>query len=62
MGLGNFRLPREVRGADVAVVDRILHHVAAATTSKIMRVYDKSELFEPRRKVLGDWAALIERE
>jgi integrase len=52
----------EVLGADVAVVDRILNHVATATTSKIMRVYNKSELFEPRKKVLGDWAALIERE
>lgn len=52
----------EVLGADVAVVDRILNHVATATTSKIMRVYNKSELFEPRKKVLGEWAALIERE
>lgn len=52
----------EMLGADIAVVDRILNHVATATTSKIMRVYNKSELFEPRKRVLREWAELIERE
>ncbi|MFM5953304.1 MAG: tyrosine-type recombinase/integrase [Novosphingobium sp.] len=52
----------EVLGADISVVDRILNHVATATTSKIMRVYNKSELFEPRKRVMRDWAGLIERE
>jgi integrase len=52
----------EMMGADIAVVDRILNHVATATTSKIMRVYNKSELFEPRKRVLREWASLIERE
>jgi hypothetical protein len=52
----------EILEADIAVVDRILNHVATATTSKIMRVYNKSELFEPRRRVLRAWAALIEAE
>lgn len=52
----------EVLGADIAVVDRILNHVATATTSKIMRVYNKSELFEPRKRLLIEWAELIERE
>jgi integrase len=51
----------EVLGAEIAVVDRILNHVATATTSKIMRVYNKSELFEPRKRVLREWAELIER-
>jgi integrase len=46
---------------DIAVVDRILNHVATATTSKIMRVYNKSELFEPRKRALAAWADLIER-
>ena len=46
---------------DIAVVDRILNHVATATTSKIMRVYNKSELFEPRKRALAQWAELIER-
>lgn len=41
------------------VADRILNHVATATRSKIMRVYNKSELFEPRRKALADWAELL---
>jgi integrase len=48
-------------GIDIAVVDRILNHVATATTSKIMRVYNKSELFEPRKRALAEWALLIER-
>ena len=52
----------EVMGADMAVTDRILNHVATATRSKIMRVYNKSEMFEPRKRVLREWAALIERE
>ncbi len=50
----------EVLGADISVVDRILNHVPTATTSKIMRVYNKSELFEPRKRVLRQWAELIE--
>jgi len=41
------------------VADRILNHVATATRSKVMRVYNKSELFEPRRKALCDWAKLL---
>ncbi len=55
-------LASEVLGADITIVDRILNHVATATTSKIMRVYNKSELFEPRKRVLREWAELIERE
>jgi len=41
------------------VADRILNHVATATRSKIMRVYNKSELFEPRRQALLAWADLL---
>ena len=52
----------EVLGAEISVVDRILNHVATATTSKIMRIYNKSELFEPRKRVLREWAELIQRE
>ncbi len=44
------------------MVDRILNHVATAMTSKIMRVYNKSELFEPRKRVMRDWAEMIECE
>lgn len=44
---------------DAAVADRILNHVASATTSKIMRVYNKSELFEPRRQALRAWEAFV---
>lgn len=55
-------LAGDVLGADIAVADRILNHVATATTSKIMRTYNRSELFEPRKRVLCEWADLIERE
>ena len=47
---------------DAAVADRVLNHVASATTSKIMRVYNKSELFEPRRQALLAWEAFIRTE
>lgn len=52
----------ELLNIDAAVADRILNHVASATTSKVMRIYNKSELFEPRRAALAAWASLIERE
>lgn len=48
-------------GIEIAVADRILNHVATATTSKIMRIYNKSELFEPRKQALAKWAGLIDR-
>ena len=43
------------------VADRILNHVATATRSKIMRVYNKSELFEPRKQALNAWADLLKK-
>jgi integrase len=49
----------EELGVDAAVADRILNHVASATTSKIMRVYIKSELFEQRRAALCAWENLV---
>ncbi len=52
----------EELGVDAAIADRILNHVASATTSKIMRVYNKSELFEPRRQALHAWEALVRSE
>lgn len=50
----------EQLNVDVSVADRILNHVATATTSKIMRTYNKSELFEPRRRALYSWSELIQ--
>jgi integrase len=50
----------EILGVPPHVADRILNHVATATRSKIMRVYNKSELFEPRRQALNQWAELLE--
>lgn len=44
---------------DAAVADRILNHVATATTSKVMRIYNKSELFEPRRRALEAWCEFL---
>lgn len=52
----------EELNVDAAVADRILNHVASATTSKIMRVYNKSELFEPRRQALRAWHAFVQAE
>ncbi len=49
----------ETLGVPPHVADRILNHVATATRSKVMRVYNKSELIEPRRAALADWAELI---
>lgn len=49
----------EILNVPPHVADRILNHVATATRSKIMRVYNKSELFEPRREALSAWADLI---
>jgi integrase len=49
----------EILGVPPHVADRILNHVATATRSKIMRVYNKSELCEPRRQALSAWADLI---
>ena len=51
----------EELNVDAAVADRILNHVATATTSKIMRTYNKSELFEPRRQALNAWSSLIQQ-
>ncbi|BAI96746.1 integrase [Sphingobium sp. TA15] len=52
----------DVLGVDAHVADRILNHVATATTSKVMRIYNRAELFEPRKKALQAWADLLERE
>ena len=49
-------------GIDATVADRCLNHVGSATTSKIMRTYNQSELFEPRKAALCAWASLIESE
>ncbi|QDC37282.1 tyrosine-type recombinase/integrase [Sphingobium fuliginis] len=49
----------ELLGVAPHVADRILNHVATATRSKVMRIYNKSELFEPRKIALCDWANLL---
>lgn len=50
----------EELNVDAAIADRILNHVASATTSKIMRVYNKSEMYEPRRHALAAWADFVQ--
>ncbi|WP_294131706.1 integrase family protein [Sphingobium sp.] len=49
----------EILGVPPHVADRILNHVATATRSKIMRVYNKSEMFDARKTALCDWADLL---
>jgi integrase len=48
-------------GIDEAVADRILNHVASATTSKVKRIYNRSELFGPRRHALSLWGQFLEK-
>jgi len=50
----------EQLGVEAGVADRILNHVASATTSKIMRVYNRSEMFDQRRMALSAWANLLQ--
>lgn len=45
---------------DPAVADRCLNHTASATTSKIMRTYNRSDRFEERRAALTAWANFID--
>lgn len=45
---------------DPAVADRCLNHTASATTSKIMRTYNRSDRFDERRAALTAWANFIE--
>jgi integrase len=52
----------EVLHIDIAVVDRMLNHVATATTSKVARIYNMSELYEQRREASNAWSDLLERE
>lgn len=49
-------------GIDPAVADRCLNHTASATTSKIMRTYNRSDRFDERRSALNGWASFIETE
>lgn len=45
---------------DPQVADRCLNHQASATRSKISRIYNRSELFEPRKQALCSWAKFLE--
>ncbi|WP_313807575.1 tyrosine-type recombinase/integrase [Sphingobium sp.] len=47
---------------DAAVADRILNHIATATRSKVMRIYNRSEMYEPRKHALAAWANLLTEE
>lgn len=47
---------------DPAVADRCLNHTASATTSKIMRTYNRSDRYDERRAALNAWANFIETE
>lgn len=49
-------------GIDPAVADRCLNHVASATSSKLLRTYNRSEMFEQRKAALAAWGSLLEAE
>lgn len=46
----------------IYVTDRMLNHAASSSTSKIARIYNRSELFEERREASIKWTAFLERE
>lgn len=46
-------------GAPPTLVDRILNHVASSTHSKIMRTYNRSEMYTQKRELLEKWASFI---
>ena len=52
-------LASEKLGAPMHVTDRMLNHVGSSTTSKIARIYNQSELFEPRREVSNQWSDFL---
>jgi integrase len=52
----------DVLAVDIHVADRILNHVAGATTSKVMQVYNRSELFEMRKRARAAGGRLLEKE
>jgi hypothetical protein len=41
------------------VVDRVLNHAASATLPGVMAVYQRSELWEQKRRALDAWADLL---
>jgi integrase len=46
-------------GWEPAVVDRVLNHAASATLPGVMAVYQRSELWEQKRRALDAWADLL---
>jgi integrase len=46
-------------GWEPAVVDRVLNHAAAATMGGVMGVYQRSELWEQKRRALDAWAEIL---
>lgn len=54
-------LASEELGADMNAVDRMLNHVASSTTSKIKRVYNRSEMFNARKEVSQNWEGFLRR-
>lgn len=46
-------------GWEPAVVDRVLNHAAAATMPGVMAVYQRSELWEQKRRALEAWAEIL---
>ena len=46
-------------GIDPVVADRVLNHAAAGTMSTVQRIYQRSEMLEPRRHALDAWSAWV---
>ena len=52
-------LASEKLGAPMHVTDRMLNHVGSSTRAKIARIYNRSELFEPRQEISNQWSDFL---
>ena len=48
-------------GIDATTADRCLNHTGAATMSTVQRVYQRSDLLDPRRRAMDAWGRRVEQ-
>lgn len=49
----------ETGAADVATLDRLLNHVAAATSGGVIAVYQRASMIEPMRRAVAAWESIL---
>ena len=47
--------------ADVATLDRLLNHAAAATSGGVIATYQRASMLEPMRRAVAAWEGILER-